>query len=125
DANSCLAQLPKEDFLLFVGDVMPDKGVDVLLQAYAEMDSQVPLVVIGRAPANFSENLPSNVLFLGSWSHDAVMSAWRHCTIALIPSICPDSCPTVAMEAMMMGRPIIASCIGGLSDIVVDGETGL
>ncbi len=125
DANSCLAQLPKEDFLLFVGDVMPDKGVDVLLQAYAEMDSQVPLVLIGRAPANFSENLPSNVLFLGSWSHDAVMSAWRRCTIALVPSLCPDSCPTVAMEAMMMGRPIIASRIGGLSDIIVDGETGL
>ena len=42
----------------------------------------------------------------------------------LIPSICPDACPTVAMEAMTMGQPLIASRIGGLTDIVIDGETG-
>jgi len=124
DANPFLAQLPKEDFLLFVGDLMPDKGVNVLLQAYAEMDTQMPLVLIGRPAAGLSESLPPNVLLMGGWSHDAVMGAWSRCSIALVPSICPDSCPTVAMEAMSMGRPIIASRIGGLSDIVVDGETG-
>ncbi len=110
--------------MLFVGDLMPDKGVNVLLQAYAEMDTQMPLVLIGRPAAGLSESLPPNVLLMGGWSHDAVMGAWSRCSIALVPSICPDSCPTVAMEAMSMGRPIIASRIGGLSDIVVDGETG-
>jgi glycosyltransferase involved in cell wall biosynthesis len=53
------------------------------------------------------------------------MQAWSRCAIALIPSTCPDACPTVAMEAMAMGRPIIASRIGGLTDIIVDGQTGL
>jgi glycosyltransferase involved in cell wall biosynthesis len=53
------------------------------------------------------------------------MEAWRRCTFGLIPSLCLDACPTVAMEAMAMGKPIIASDTGGLADIVVDGETGL
>ena len=126
DANPFLAQLPKEDFLLFVGDVMSDKGADTLLRAYAEMNTHVPLVLIGRPfLTGLAERLPPNVFLMGSWPHKAVMGAWSRCSIALMPSICPDACPTVAMEAMTMGRPIIASRIGGLTDIVVDGESGL
>jgi len=123
--NPLLAQLPMDDYLLFVGDVARDKGVEVLFQAYSAMASQVPLVLIGRPVSDFSASFPPDVLFLQSWPHDAVMSAWSRCTIALTPSIWPDACPTVAMEAMAMGRPVIASCIGGLSDIVINGETGL
>lgn len=125
EANPFLAQLPKEDFLLFVGDVTSDKGVEVLLQAYAEIDTQVPLVLIGRPfLPGLAKRLPQNVLLMGGWPHDAVMGALSRCSLALVPSIVADSCPTVALEAMMMGKPVIASSIGGLADIVVDGETG-
>ena len=124
DANPFLAQLPNEDFLLFVGAVRPDKGVDILLQAYAKMGSQVPLVLIGQPTAGLYKSLPPNVLLMGGWPHDAVMGAWSRCSIALMPSVWLDPCPTVAMEAMVMGKPVIAACSGGLSDIVMDGETG-
>jgi len=125
DSNTLLAQLPQEDFFLFVGDVKRDKGVGVLLQAYAEMQCTIPLVIIGRPCHDFSVPIPPNVLVLPGWPHDAVMSAWSRCTIAIVPSIWHDPCPTVAMEAMAVGRPVIASRIGGLSDIVKDGETGV
>src|SRR5258708_20186281 len=124
DANPFLAQLPKKDFLLFFADITPDKGVDILLRAYAEMDTQMPLVLIGRRAVGPYESLPHNVMFMGSWPHDAVMGAWSRCTIALTPSVWLDPCPTVAMEAMVVGKPVIATRSGGLSDIVVDGETG-
>ncbi len=125
EAHPLLAQLPKGDFLLFVGDVTRDKGAEVLLRAYSELDTYVPLVLIGRPLlSGLGGQLPPNVLLLGGWPHDAVMAAWRRCSLALLPSIVADSCPTVAIEAMSMSKPVIASRIGGIPDMVVDGQTG-
>ncbi len=125
EGASLLPQLPEGDFMLFVGDVRRDKGVDVLFEAYAGLNTQVPLVLIGRPVNDFTTKIPPNVIILPSCSHDAIMYAWSRCTIALTPSIWLEAFGIVAIEAMAMGRPIIASRIGGLSDIVVDGETGL
>jgi glycosyltransferase involved in cell wall biosynthesis len=125
DANPLLEQLPAGDFLLYVGNIGRDKGIGVLLQAYAEMQSETPLVLIGQPEAGFSATLPPNVTLLQSWPHAAVMSAWRRCSVALMPSICLDACPTVTMEAMAAGRAVVASHIGGLPDIVADHDTGL
>ena len=125
DTYPPLQQLPRDAYLLFVGDMGRGKGEDVLLRAYAGIPGTVPLVLIGQPSEDIARQLPSNVLLLQSWPRTAVMSAWKRSTIALIPSRSFDSCPTVALEAMAMGRPIIATRIGGLPDIVVDGETGL
>ena len=58
-------------------------------------------------------------------SHAGVMTAWRRSMLGLVPSIFPDPCPTVAMEAMSAGRALIASRIGGLPDLVVHGLNGI
>jgi len=120
-----LAQLPDDDFLLFVGDITRDKGVDALLHAYANLTNAPPLVLIGRRCADTAAELPRDVLMLGSWPHDTVMEAWRRSSIALVPSIVPETFGIVAIEAMAMGKPVIASRIGGLPELVDDGTTGL
>jgi glycosyltransferase involved in cell wall biosynthesis len=119
-----LAQLPDRPFMLFVGDLSLDKGVDVLFRAYAGLTDAPPLVLIGRVCADTPTDIPPNVQLLHSWPHNAIMSAWRRSLVGLTPSVCPDACPTVVMEAMATGCPVIGSRIGGLPDLVADGATG-
>jgi glycosyltransferase involved in cell wall biosynthesis len=125
ETDPFLAQLPKGDFLLFVGDVSQDKGAEVLLQAYSAMDTQIPLVLIGRKFLDLKEQLPPNVFPLGVWPHNAVMGAWSRSSLGLVPSIVAETFGIVALEAMYAGKAVIATRNGGLTDVVVDGETGL
>ena len=123
-----LAQLPPGDFMLFVGAFGRYKGLDVLVRAYSELRDAPPLVIVGYQTTEYpmqTVELPANVIVLQDWPHEAVMQAWQRSLLGVVPSVWSDPCPTVAMEAMAVGRPLIASRMGGLSDLVVDGETGL
>ncbi len=117
--------LPSGPFLLYVGALTRHKGVDVLLAAYERLASPPPLILIGTVWPDTPSTFPPGVTVLRSVPHAGVMAAFRRSLVALVPSRFPDPCPTVAMEAMAAGRPLIASRIGGLPDIVADGETGL
>jgi glycosyltransferase involved in cell wall biosynthesis len=120
-----LAQLPREPFLLFVGDLRLFKGVDVLGRAYAGLQGAPPLVMIGRKCADTPTSFPPNVILLDPWPREALMEAWERSIACILPSIGPETFGIVVIEAMAAGRPVVASRIGGLADIVVDGETGL
>ncbi|MEO8392893.1 MAG: glycosyltransferase family 4 protein [Chloroflexota bacterium] len=122
-----LAQLPEGDFMLFVGAFGHYKGVDVLLDAYRKLDNPPPLVLIGYETNEYpvsTTDLPPNVRILKNWNHDAVMAAWQRAIIGLVPSIWAEPFGIVALEGLATATPVIASRIGGLTDIVDDGETG-
>jgi glycosyltransferase involved in cell wall biosynthesis len=126
--KSYTAQLPDEDYLLFVGALARNKGVDVLLRAYAEIANAPPLVLIGyetEIQPSLLKEVTHNVTVLKNWPHEAVLLAWRRSLMGLIPSVWPEPFGIVALEAMASGLPLIASRIGGLTDIIVDGETGI
>lgn len=125
DASEYLKQLPEQDFLLFVGDLGNDKGVHVLLRAYAKMRDVPPLVLIGRAYGDTPLSYPPNVYVFHSWPHFAVLQAWQRCLFALAPSIWAEPFGLVVIEAMAAGCAVVASRIGGIKDIVIDHETGL
>jgi glycosyltransferase involved in cell wall biosynthesis len=120
-----LAQLPQSGFLLFVGDVTMSKGAGVLIDAYGMLKSAPPLVLIGRRCYDCPTTVSSNIHFLGSWPHEILMHAWSRCLFGIAPSVAMEGCGTIVMEANAVGRPMIGSDIGGLSDLVQHGRTGL
>lgn len=125
DSSEYRAQLPDDGYLLFVGSLTHQKGIDTLLEAYAGLDGAPPLVLVGYTLPESPKTFPPNVVVLKNWPHSAVMTAWHHSLAGIVPSIWPDPCPGVAMEAMATGKPVIAANIGGLPEIVADGETGI
>jgi glycosyltransferase involved in cell wall biosynthesis len=123
--DACVRRLPPPGFLLFVGDITAGKGVDVLLKAYARLVEAPPLVLIGRRCVDTPRQLPPNVLLFESWPHDAVMHGWSQCLFGVAPSVLPEACGTIVMEANAVGKTMIATKIGGLADLIDPGKTGL
>ena len=119
--------LPDGGFVLYAGDVSREKGAAVLLRAYAGLERPaMPLVMIGRRLLARGEGDDiEGVISVDRLEHGAVLEAFRRCAIAVVPSLWPEPFGLVALEAMAMGRPVIASRAGGLPDIVADGESGL
>jgi glycosyltransferase involved in cell wall biosynthesis len=122
---TCLERLPCEPYLLFVGALGKHKGLNVLLEAYAGLSHAPPLVLIGIPWNESPVEFPSGVTLLENVPHSAVMRAWRHALIGVAPSLVPEACPTVIMEAMASGVPTVASAIGAIPELLTDGQTGL
>jgi glycosyltransferase involved in cell wall biosynthesis len=119
-----IEQLP-ERFMLFVGDLSHEKGVDVIVRAYAQLAGAPPLVLIGRRCPDTPDELPPNVFMFYKWPHGTIMEAWRRCLFGLAPSTWEEPFGAVAVEAMAAGRAVIVSDIGGLRDLVAHEQTGL
>ncbi len=121
--DSRLDALPDEPYLMYFGDVTEDKGVGALVDAYAELDGPPPLVLVGR---ELIDDLPdvSGLHVLGPLPHPLAIEALRRSLFAVAPSLLPESFGIVALEAAAAGKPAVVSDIGGLKDVVVDGETG-
>ena len=127
--------LTEDRRLLFVGRLEAVKGVDVLLRAFARVRRAHPdaeLVIIGDGERRddleqLADDLGTTdaVRFCG-WTGEAeVRSALATSTALVIPSVWPENLPTVALEAMGVGRAIVASRVGGMPELVEDGRTGL
>ncbi len=112
--------------MLYVGDLSFEKGIHVLIRAFSELRDRAPLVMIGRAVEPLANiRLPPTVRVLETLEHGSALAAFERCTVAVVPSVWPEPSGLVALEAMAMSKPVVASRAGGLSETVVDGETGL
>jgi glycosyltransferase involved in cell wall biosynthesis len=118
--------------LLCVGRLIPIKGHIVLLRAFAEARRELPdlqLDIAGRGPLEpalraltLELGIADAVTFLGHVS--PVQRAIERAAVVVVPSM-GEGFGMVALEAMERGRPVIAADIGGLGELVRDGETGV
>ena len=106
---------------------------DVPLRAYARVASEVEgiaLWLVGSGPDEerlrklVAELGVSGLRFLGHQEHDTLARFYRAARVVVIPSLWLENAPLVTCEAMAHGRPILASAVGGLPELVADRDNG-
>ncbi len=112
--------------IVFIGDLSRDKGVEVLLEAHQRLNGLRRLVLAGRAHDEVPIDLRGGQVELrGLLDHASVIELMQAASVVAVPSIVPDCCPTVILEAMAVARPVVAAASGGIVDLVDDRVTGL
>jgi len=110
---------------IFVGRLSKEKGVAPLLNAWK--DIEYPLTIVGDGPLRdgLEKSAPDNVRFVGFKSHQEVLALIVNSAFMIFPSEWYEGFPLSLLEAMAIGRPVIASDLGPRHGIVRDGKTGL
>ena len=114
-----------DDFILYVGALTKTKGLNVLLDAYQGLENRARLVLIGTEWPDSPSIYPEGVLVIKNAPHHTVMEAFSQCLFSVVPSLWPEPFGQVAVEAMAARKPVIASAVGGLTDIIIHEKTGL
>jgi glycosyltransferase involved in cell wall biosynthesis len=108
--------------VLFVGPDSLHKGRPILIAAFRRLPpGRSRLILVG---SNTRVNI-DGVSNLGYLQNGELADQYQKASVVAVPSVWPDPCPTVVLEAMARGRPVVGSRIGGIPDLVEDGVSGL
>lgn len=124
-----------EPYFLYFGRLSAEKGVDVLINAFSEASLKLPdewrLKIAGSGPAEVSlrayakdSAAPGRIEFLGYKSGDELASIIKGARWSVVPSTCRENMPYSIVESLAAGIPVIGSEIGGIPELVRNGETG-
>ena len=120
--------------LVFVGRLSPEKGIRILFDSLAILKDRgldCQLTLLGDGPdrevltrLSSDLDLDDRILFKGFVNQAEITETLSESDIFVLPSFA-EGIPVSLMEAMAIGKPVIASYVGGVTELVVEGETGL
>lgn len=124
--------------ILFVGSLSRHKGLHIIIEAIPGIIKEIPdtrlIVVIGETVEEYKSKIENlieelgikrNVEFLGKRTNEEVLQLIRECDVVVVPEQWPnDFGPVILVEAMSLGKPIVASRIGGIPEFINDGVSG-
>lgn len=115
--------------LLFVGQLGAHKGLAFLLNFLSRFKEDVRLYVAGAGPmkdkVEFAAASDKRIVFLGYTPPEELANVFSVVDALVVPSLCYENSPTVIYESLMAGVPVLASRIGGVGELIKEGETGM
>jgi glycosyltransferase involved in cell wall biosynthesis len=120
-----------DGYFAYAGRLTPFKGVGTLLEAIARLQPAQPLLIVGDGPSRDDLGVSAarlgltNVRFLGHRSGDDLRALIAGAMFVVVPSEWYENCPYAVLEAFALGKPVVATAIGGIPELIEDGVTGV
>jgi glycosyltransferase involved in cell wall biosynthesis len=118
--------------VLYVGQVIRGKGVDLLLKALAQVPGEWHATVVGTGnhldackALAIKLDIAHRITFTGWVDHAALDAYYARASVSAVPSRWPEPFGMVGIEAMARGRPVVGFAVGGIPDWLDHGTTGL
>jgi glycosyltransferase involved in cell wall biosynthesis len=119
------------NLILYAGQIIRGKGVDVLLKSLAKMREKFECVILGdgnhrAACEKLSKKLglTDRVHFKGYVPQDELKQYYRECSVVALPSVWPEPIATIGLEVMRYALPVVGFDAGGVKDWLLDGQNG-
>ena len=117
--------------VLYAGRLSSEKGVDVLVDAVQHLPAGLPVTIAGDGPEREAlekqaadRGVADRITFLGRVPAAELHERMRAAAVVVVPSRWYENQPMTVLEAYGCGRPVVASDLGGLPELVEDGVTG-
>jgi glycosyltransferase involved in cell wall biosynthesis len=125
------AAVTTEPVVLYAGRLSEEKGPDVIVRAAALLPEGLRVEIAGDGPRRAdlerlaADVAPGRVHFHGRLPKDRLDARLAACRLVVVPSRCHENQPMSILEAYGFGTPVVASRLGGIPELVVEGTTGL
>lgn len=116
------------NYALFLGRLVDYKGIETLMRAF-KTDPSFNLKIVGDGPLRkevqrFASSR-KNIEWLGQISRESVLETIKNSSFVIFPSECYENMPLVIVESFAFSKPVIASNLGAIKELVIDGANGL
>lgn len=126
DTNEAVGSGVDDGYVLYLGRLVKEKGIETLLKAHANSSMKWRLVVAGTGPLlDVLKTQYNPSIFVGYVTDEPLKALIDKASLIVVPSEIYENCPMSVLEAMAYGKPVVGSNMGGTAELVEDGKTGL
>jgi glycosyltransferase involved in cell wall biosynthesis len=123
----------KDILVLYVGQLTYDKGVHILIKAFEQLlpkNTSLKLIILGKGPlASHLEKIKGRfgdqLRYFGFIPYNKVLQFYQMADIVVVPSVWPEAQGRVNLEAMALRKPVIATKVGGIPEIITHEKDGI
>ena len=124
---------PPTPYILFAGRLSPEKGIDLLLKI-AERLPEINFVIAGDGPFiehitehknNGTQKHNNNLTLLGFLLRSQLRQVMQNAHLVVVPSLCYETANLVLLEAMSLGKTVVASKLGGMRNLITNKKDGI
>ena len=128
---SCGSSFSDKNYIVYAGQIIRGKGVDVLLESLAQVRTPFTCFIFGDGDhrkyceqLSHELGLADRVFFKGYVSPDEITKFYREGSVAVVSSVWPEPFGAVGLEAMRFGLPVVAFDAGGIREWLINGHNG-